>query len=164
MNLHLLTHKKNLNLNMNLQNMYIVHTHHFIEISLHKQPDFLHDKLFQGWKRFLFYREINPFMLPPLWVPSCQGWHIFYHHGDISGAVHMNDVVNIGKQGWGDYIESISQELCTRSVLCCALLWFVVLWFGTDWFLYPKHNKVVGGVYWFHSVHLSVRPASRVHV
>ena len=32
---------------------------------------------------------------------------------------------------------------------------------GSIPFLYPPRNEVVGGVYWFHSVRLSVRPSVR---
>ena len=64
---------------------------------------------------------------------------------------------------------SIFRELLS---LACFLFFF----FGTWWkwhfsLLYPSHNEVVGGVYWFHyfcpsvhrSVRPSVRPASHVH-
>ena len=35
---------------------------------------------------------------------------------------------------------------------------------GSRGLLYPPHNEVVGGVYWFHSVRPSVRPSVRLSV
>ena len=54
----------------------------------------------------------------------------------------------------------IYQAYSLHSLALLGLFFFIVTCELTDW-LYPPPNKVVWGVYWFHSVRLSVRPCVR---
>ena len=102
------------------------------------------------WKCCQQMFHVNPMMWPtvsfdrhflPTWSPACPWWHrrgtpwrTLRHRGH---TLNQGDGVTTGGESTHSNLTAMNS-------------------------LYPRHNEVVGGVYWFHSVRPSVRPAPRV--
>ena len=62
-------------------------------------------------------------------------------------------LLSLNEGGWGSSFAEQVHPFCTLKI---AVIWNPLL--------YPPHNEVVGGVYWFHSVRPSVCPSVRPSV
>ena len=74
--------------------------------------------------------------------------------------------VSSGSRNFYDMVQYYNTSLHTAPLKTkgCQFDNFVGHWWHRKLSLYPPHNEVVGGVYWFHSVRPSVCPSVRLSV